>query len=93
MWPKLADSRTVRGSIKAMVDAVGTDHAGIGSDTDLLSLCEGQGTNKANAGLTGGFFHGAAGEMPLQGFTPDDIGKVGGGDFCRVFGRVTAGHA
>jgi hypothetical protein len=31
--------------------------------------------------------------MPLQGFTPDDIGKVGGGDFCRVFGRVTAGHA
>jgi membrane dipeptidase len=33
------------------------------------------------------------GEMLLQGFTPDDIGKVGGGNFCRVFGKVTAGHA
>jgi hypothetical protein len=33
------------------------------------------------------------GEMLVQGFTPDDIGKVGGGNFCRVFGKVTAGHA
>jgi hypothetical protein len=31
--------------------------------------------------------------MLLQGFTPDDIGKVSGGNFCRVFGKVTAGHA
>jgi hypothetical protein len=29
----------------------------------------------------------------IQGFTPDDIGKVGGGNFCRVFGKVTASHA
>jgi len=66
---------------------------GRGGHTDLLSSREGQGTNKANVGLTGGFFDAAAGEMPLQGFTPDDIGKVGGGDFCRVFGRVTAARA
>ena len=25
--------------------------------------------------------------------TPDDIGKVGGGNFCRVFGKATAAHA
>jgi hypothetical protein len=33
------------------------------------------------------------GEMLLQGFTPDDIVKGGAGNFCRVFGKVTAGHA
>jgi hypothetical protein len=34
-------------SIKAMADAVGIEHVGIGTDTDLLSSREGQGTNKA----------------------------------------------
>jgi membrane dipeptidase len=76
-----------------MVDAVGIDHAGIGSDTDLLSSRVGQGTNKAWPGLTGGFFQAVVGEMLHQGFTPADIGKVGGGNFCRVFGKATAAHA
>jgi membrane dipeptidase len=94
VWTHLADSlKDFVESIKAMVDAVGIDHAGIGTDTDLLSPRVGQGTNKAWPGLTGGFFHAVVGEMLLQGFTPDDIGKVGGGNFCRVFGKVTAGHA
>jgi membrane dipeptidase len=94
VWTHLADSlKDFVESIKAMVDAVGIDHVGIGSDTDLLSSRVGQGTNKAWPGLTGGFFHAVVGEMLLQGFTPDDIGKVGGGNFCRVFGKVTAGHA
>ena len=93
VWTHLADSlKDFVESIKAMVDAVGVDHVGIGSDTDLLSSRVGQGTNKAWPGLTGGFFHAVVGEMLLQGFTPDDIGKVGGGNFCRVFGKVTAAH-
>jgi len=94
VWTKLAGSpKEFAENIKAMVDVVGIDHAGIGTDTDLLSSRVGQGTNKAWPGLTGGFFHAVVGEMLLQGFTPDDIGKVGGGNFCRVFGKVTAGHA
>ena len=94
VWTNLADSlKEFVESIKAMVDAVGIDHVGIGTDTDLLSSRVGQGTNKAWPGLTGGFFNAVVGEMLLQGFTPDDIGKVGGGNFCRVFGKVTAGHA
>ncbi len=94
VWTHLADSlKDFVESIKAMVDAVGIDHVGIGTDTDLLSSRVGQGTNKAWPGLTGGFFHAVVGEMLRQGFTPDDIGKVGGGNFCRVFGKVTAGHA
>jgi len=27
------------------------------------------------------------------GLTASDIGKVGGGNFCPVFGKVTAGHS
>jgi membrane dipeptidase len=94
VWTHLADplKEFVEG-IKAMVDAVGVEHVGIGSDTDLLSSRVGQGTNKAWPGLTGGFFHAVVGEMLMQGFTPEDIGKVGGGNFCRVFGKVTGGHA
>jgi membrane dipeptidase len=94
VWTHLADSlKDFVESIKAMVDAVGIDHVGIGSDTDLLTSRVGAGTNQAWPGLTGGFFYAVVGEMLLQGFTPDDIGKVGGGNFCRVFGKATAGHA
>ena len=94
VWTHLADSlKEFVESIKAMVDAVGIDHVGIGSDTDLLSSRAGQGTNKAWPGLTGGFLGAVAGEMLRQGFTPDEIGRVGGGNFCRIFGKVTAGHA
>jgi membrane dipeptidase len=94
VWTHLADSlKEFVESIKAMVDAVGIDHVGMGSDTDLLSSRIGQGTNKARPGLTGGFFHAVVGEMFRQGFSSDDIGKVGGGNYCRVFGMITAGHA
>jgi membrane dipeptidase len=94
VWTKLADSpKDFVENVKAMVDAVGIDHVGVGTDTDLLSSRVGQGTNEAWPGLTGGFFPAVVGEMLLQGFTPDEIGKVGGGNFCRVFGKVTAGHA
>jgi membrane dipeptidase len=94
VWTHLADSlREFVESIRAMVDAIGIDHVGIGSDTDLLSSRVGQGTNVAWPGLTGGFFYAVVGEMLRQGFTPGDIVKVGGGNFCRVFGKVTAGHA
>jgi membrane dipeptidase len=41
----------------------------------------------------GGFLSAVAGEMLNQGFTPDEIGKIAGGNFCRVFAMVTAGHS
>ena len=94
VWTKLADSlRDFVESIKAMVDAIGIDHVGIGTDTDLLSSRVGQGTNKAYPDMDGGFFPAVVGEMLRQGFTPEDIGKVCGGNFCRVFGKATARHA
>jgi microsomal dipeptidase-like Zn-dependent dipeptidase len=52
-WTKMADSlKEFVENVKAMVDAVGVDHAGIGSDTDLLSSRTGQGTNKAWTAVT-----------------------------------------
>jgi membrane dipeptidase len=94
VWTKLSDSISeyVAG-IKALVDAVGVDHVGIGSDTDILSARAGQSTNAAWPGLAGGFFKAAVAEMLRQGFTPGEIGKIGGGNFCRVFEKVTTGHA
>ncbi len=93
VWTQIADSlKDYVESIKAMVDAVGVDHVGIGTDNDILSSRIGQGTNTAWPGMTQGFFNAVAGEMLRQGFTSGDISKVGGGNFCRVFGKVTAGH-
>ncbi len=80
-------------SIKSMVDAIGVDHVGIGSDTDLLSSRVGSGTNRAWPGLTGGFFDAVIGEMLRQGFTRDEIARIGGGNYCRVFGTVTNARA
>lgn len=94
VWTHLTDSlQEFVESVHAMVEAGGIDHVGIGSDTDLLSSRVGQGTNIAWPGLTGGFFNAVVAEMLRQGFAPGDIGKVGGGNFCRVFGKVTADHA
>jgi membrane dipeptidase len=93
VWTKLADS--LKGfveNIRAMVDAIGIDHVGIGTDTDLLSSRVGSGTNRAWVGLTGGFFYVVVAEMLHQGFTPDEIVKVGGGNYCRVFDRATSVH-
>ena len=75
VWTHLADSlKDFVESIKAMVDAVGIDHVGIGSDTYLLSRV-GQGAHRAWLGLTGGFFHAVVGDMLVQGFTPDEIAR------------------
>jgi membrane dipeptidase len=94
VWTHLADSlKEFVESIKAMVDTIGIEHVGIGTDTDLLSSRVGSGTNRAWPGLTAGFFPAVIGEMLTQGFSPDEIVKVGGGNYCRVFGKVTSGQA
>jgi membrane dipeptidase len=78
-------------NIKMVVDAIGVNHVGIGTDTDLLSPQTGTGTNRAWPGMAGGFFPVVADEFLRQGFTPEDIGMIGGGNFGRVFGTVTGG--
>jgi hypothetical protein len=41
--------------------------------------------------MTTGLLTLSRGEVLPQGFTPEEIGKVGGGNFCRGFGEVTGG--
>jgi membrane dipeptidase len=79
--------------IKVMVDALGTDHVGIGTDTDITSSFVLPYTNKIWTDQGSGLYFAVVGEMLKQGFTPIEIGKIGGGNFCRVFDKATAGHA
>ena len=50
-------------------------------------------TNQIWTGESRGFFPAVAEEMLKTGFTPEEITKIGGGNFCRVFGKVTEAAA
>jgi membrane dipeptidase len=52
----------------------------------------GERTNDAWQGETVGFYDVVVSAMLKVGFTAEEIGKVGGGNFCRVFDAATAGH-
>ena len=89
-WTSLTEYVT---SVKAMVDVIGIDHVGIGTDTDLTASYMLPYTNRIWTDQNSGFFYAVTAEMLKQGFTAEEIGKFGGGNFCRVFGKVTAAHA
>jgi membrane dipeptidase len=95
VWTKLTGSmEEYVAGLKALSDAIGVDHVGIGTDSDILSSRPGQSTNAAWPGQSGGgFFKSVVAEMLRQGFSPDEISKIGGGNFCRVFDKVTTSHA
>jgi membrane dipeptidase len=76
-------------NIRMVVDTIGVDHVGIGTDDDLLSPRTGTGLNRAWQEMSGGFFPVVVEEFLRQGFTPAEIAKIGGGNFGRVFGAVT----
>ncbi len=48
----------------------------------------GERTNQAWADETAGFYYVVVDAMLKAGFTPDEIGKIGGGNFLRVFGEA-----
>jgi membrane dipeptidase len=52
----------------------------------------GERTNLAWADQQVGFYYAVVDAMLKVGFSEDEIGKVGGGNFCRVFDAATAGH-
>ena len=88
VWTHLTRSRAdYVGSIRAMVDAIGIDHVGIGTDTDLLAARGGTNDRWPDEH---GFFAGVVDEMGRQGFGAEDIAKVGGGNYVRVFEQVTS---
>jgi len=52
----------------------------------------GERTNQAWQDQKLGFYYAVVDAMLKTGFNADEIGKVGGGNFCRVFDAATAGH-
>ncbi len=80
-------------SIKRVVDVAGVDHVGIGTDSDLEPNVQRTYTNAIWKGETRGFFPAVAAEMLNVGFTPEEVTKIGGGNFCRLFGKVTGAGA
>jgi len=52
----------------------------------------GERTNQAWADQTVGFYYAVVAALLKVGFTEVEIGKVGGGNFCRIFDAATAGH-
>lgn len=52
----------------------------------------GERTNLAWQDQQFGFYYAVVDAMLKTGFTSDEIGKIGGGNFCRVFDAATASH-
>nr|WP_276575378.1 membrane dipeptidase [Bradyrhizobium sp. Oc8] len=92
IFPTVKDYVT---GIKQMVDVVGVDHVGIGTDTSLALPGGGPvpGTNNIWPDEMNGFLYSVAQEMLTQGFQPDEISAIAGGNYLRLFGKVTRSGA
>src|SRR5207237_9919706 len=75
--------------IKRRVDSCGVDHIGIGTDRNVDAMPY----SKMWPDENGGFFYAFVAEMLKQGFMPDDISKIGGGNYWRVFAKITSAHS
>lgn len=140
VWTHLADTPLEYAqNIRALVDVIGIDHVGIGTDTKLTPSYRspnsigpkpgqqgpppgnadgkpdgppggpppdgkgpggpppggqnrprvGERTNEAWQDQTLGFYYAVVDALLKTGFTADEIGKIGGGNFCRVFDAAT----
>ncbi|MFP9115083.1 dipeptidase [Flavobacterium sp. RHBU_3] len=52
----------------------------------------GERTNEAWADQKTGFYYAVVDALLKEKFTEEEIGKIGGGNFCRVFNDATKGH-
>ena len=105
VWTHLADSPLEYAqNIRALVDIIGIDHVCIGTDTKLTPPYRppgdlgpkpgppgrmGERTNQTWQDQKAGFYYAIVDAMLKTGFTKDEIGKVGGKNFCRVFDAAT----
>jgi membrane dipeptidase len=99
VWVHFADTPLEYAqNIRALVDVIGIDHVCIGTDTKLTPGRPprpggNDRTNQAWQDQKMGFYYAVVDAMLKTGFTADEIGKVGGGNFCRLFDASTAGHS
>ena len=105
VWTHLADTPLEYAkNVRALVDVIGVDHVCIGTDTKLTQPGGGgrPGQQNARAGertnlvwqdQTAGFYYVVVDAMLKTGFTPDEIGRIGGGNFLRIFGEAVKKQA
>ena len=106
VWTHLADTPLdYAQNIRALADVIGIDHVCIGTDTKLTQPGSrpgdprpgqsqprvGERTNLAWQDQTAGFYYVVVDAMLKAGFTSDEIAKVGGANFLRVFGQAVQG--
>jgi membrane dipeptidase len=99
VWAHLAETPEEYGqNIRAMVDVTGIDHVAIGTDSKLtpaLGIGGGPGilpNRKSIGGPTStiwpnekfGFYYAVVDGLLKAGFTPAEVGKIGGGNYLRV---------
>jgi membrane dipeptidase len=106
VWTHLSDSALEYAqNIRAMVDVVGVDHVCIGTDTKMTPSYRpgmdptksqariGERTNGAWKDQVKGFYVAVTEALLKAGFTEMEIGKIGGGNYIRVFDAATAAPA
>lgn len=91
VWTHLAETPLEYAqNIRALVDVIGVDHVCIGTDTKLTASH--QRTNEAWAEQKQGFYYVVVDAMLKTGFTEEEIRKIGGDNYLRVFNDATSGH-
>lgn len=95
VWTHLADSPLEYAkNIKAMVNIVGVDHVCIGTDTKMATPeggndRPGSKTNSAWQNQREGFYYSVVDSLLQTGFAEDEVKKISGGNFLRVFDLAT----
>ncbi len=79
IWHLFPSAEKYVQGLREMVDVIGADHVGIGMDWAI------EGINHIWPAQREGMMYTVIGEMLRQGFTPEECGKIAGGNFCRVF--------
>lgn len=101
IWTHLSDSPLEYAqNIRAMTDVIGVDHVCIGTDTKMTpsyrprgnSPRPGERTNDTWQNQKIGFYYTVVAALLQNGFSEAEIGKIGGGNFLRIFNAATSGH-
>ncbi|MCC9136232.1 dipeptidase [Pontibacter silvestris] len=96
LWTHLADTPLEYAqNIRAMVDVIGTEHVCIGTDTKMAvpansNAQSGNKTNTAWKNEKGSFFYTVVDAMLKSGFTENEIAKIGGKNYSRIFDKATS---
>lgn len=86
-------------NIRVLVDIIGVDNVCIGTDTKMSRAAEnknpfrlGEYTNQIWQNQEQGYFYVVVDALLKTGFSENEIIKIAGSNFCRVFDAATKGH-